>query len=165
MKLHDIKKNLKIWSILVLIYSLPYIAYIQLNQGNSCNLQLHAVVTLIVLSIVFYSYFTSTSFFKNIKNKKTFYLALKISVILKIITVFPLDIWFVAMFSYILTSGLLSIEISWKTCPDEWLLFSTNLALGITHIVLINLIIIFLATLIWILIKLWKKIFKKGKTA
>ncbi|MDA0781664.1 MAG: hypothetical protein PQ612_09985 [Rickettsiales bacterium] len=163
-KLHDFKKNLKIWSILVSVYSLPYIAFTLLNRHSSCNLQLHIIIFFIILSIIFYSLFTSTSFFTNIKNnKKTFYKALKIAVILKIITVFPLDNVWVAMFSYMITGEVLSIDIPWKTCPHEWWLFSTNFVLGLVHIAVVNIIIISSAILIWIFIKLWTKLFKKEK--
>ncbi|PIR38449.1 MAG: hypothetical protein COV35_06685 [Alphaproteobacteria bacterium CG11_big_fil_rev_8_21_14_0_20_39_49] len=163
-KLHNFKKNLKIWSILVSVYSLPYMFLTLISRHSLCNLQTYIVIFFIILSIIFYSLLTSTSFFTNIKNnKKTFYKALKIAVILKIITVFPLDSIWIAMLSYISTGELLSIETPWKTCPKEWYLFSTNLVLGIVHIAFINLIILFSAILIWVFIKLWTKLFKKEK--
>ncbi|MDA0781663.1 MAG: hypothetical protein PQ612_09990 [Rickettsiales bacterium] len=172
MKLHNVERNLVIWTVVTIICAFPSF---RIARGEGFDVIAMLIGILIV--ITGYTFASSTSFYQNIKtNKIYFYKALKISFILKILNalitipfnyktesysifIYLIDIY-AGIFAFASTKSVLGLK-SEKAMKE----FFPTLLTTLSEAIIMSLFILFIAFLIWGVIRIWLLIFKRKKNA
>jgi len=170
MKLHDVKRNFAIWTIVTIICATPSFR-IAVSEG------FNMVAMLLGISIVIlgYTYLSSSPFYQNVKNNKVYFnKALKIAFCIKIASalitlLFGYNTKSATIFAYIIDiyAGIFAI---WTTTNlfgyrnnHEINEFLPTLLTTLSEALIMSLFILFVAILIWIVIRIWRLIFKRNE--
>ena len=168
MKLHNLERNFVIWSIVTIICAAP-----SFKIAASEGFDIVAMLLGITFIIAGYTFASSTSFYQNIKTNKIYFnRALKISFGFKVINALiaiPINLKIDGnnIFFYItdIYAGIFAFgairELFGYTGEKQMKEFLPTFITTLTEAVIMSLFLLFIAFLIWTVIRIWRLIFKK----
>ncbi|PIR38450.1 MAG: hypothetical protein COV35_06690 [Alphaproteobacteria bacterium CG11_big_fil_rev_8_21_14_0_20_39_49] len=178
MKLHNVGRNLVIWTVVTIICACPSFKMAFFEGFN-----VTAMITGIAIIIAGYTFISSTSFYQNIKsNKIYFYKALRISFGIRIlngIASLPFEFnssspnFTVCFFWIDYAAGLAALMLTYLTMGKNTYgnneaykqAFLPTFITTLSEAVIMSLFLLFVAFLIWGIIRIWLLIFKGKKNA
>ncbi len=168
MKLHNIERNFIIWTIVTIICAAP-----SFRIAASDGFDIVAMLLGVTIIIAGYTFLSSSTFYQNIKNNKIYFnRALKIAFSLKIINAlvavpfdiktdgFSIFIYLTDIYAGIFAFGAVRSSFGYSG-QKQMKEFMPTLLTTLTEAIIMSLFLLFVAFLIWGVIRIWRFIFKR----